>query len=59
MIQLTKLDETRILLCLDNVKYIESCPDTIVFFTNGETLIVRESLEDIQKQFRDLKNPEQ
>ncbi len=47
MILLTKLDKSKVLVSLENIKYIESSPDTLVRFTNGELLIVLESLEEI------------
>lgn len=56
MIPLTKLDNTKILLSLDNVKYIESTPDTLVFFTNGESVIVRESLDDLLNRVVEFKS---
>ncbi len=47
MILLTKLDNSKVLVSLDNIKYIESAPDTIVRFINGDMLIVLESFEEI------------
>ncbi|HET9241098.1 MAG TPA: flagellar FlbD family protein [Oligoflexus sp.] len=49
MILLTKLDQQKILINLETVKYIESVPDTIIFFTNGESLMVQESLDAISQ----------
>ncbi len=47
MINLTKLDNKQIVVNLDTVKYIESIPDTLIFFLNGESVIVKENLETI------------
>ena len=47
MILLTRLDKSKVLVSLDNIKYIESAPDTLVRFINGDMLIVLESLEEI------------
>jgi len=47
LIRLTKLDNSQILLSIDNVKYVESTPDTLVFFTNGEHLFVKETLDEL------------
>ena len=47
MILLTKLDQQKILVNLETVKYIESVPDTLIFFTNGESVMVQESMEVI------------
>ncbi|MBP9707076.1 MAG: flagellar FlbD family protein [Oligoflexales bacterium] len=49
MVFLTKLNDSKILLNLDNVKYIEETPDTMIFFLNGESIIVKEKMELIQK----------
>ena len=47
MILLTKLDQQKILINLETVKYIESVPDTLIFFTNGESVMVQESMAAI------------
>jgi flagellar protein FlbD len=49
MILLTKLDQQKVLINLETVKYIESVPDTIIFFTNGESLMVQESIAAISQ----------
>jgi flagellar protein FlbD len=63
LIALSKLDSKNVLISLDTIKYIESTPDTLVFFINGDSLIVRESLEEVQRRVveykaRVLKNSE-
>ncbi len=50
MILLTRLDNSRILVNLETVKFVESTPDTLISFLNGDSLIVRESLEEIEKR---------
>lgn len=47
MILLTKLDGARILVGLETIKYIEETPDTLLRFLNGESVIVKETLEQI------------
>ncbi|MCX6128047.1 MAG: flagellar FlbD family protein [Proteobacteria bacterium] len=47
MILLTKLDKQKILINLETVKYLEAVPDTIIFFTNGDSVMVQESIDDI------------
>lgn len=49
MILLTKLNDRKVLVGMETVKFLESIPDTMIAFTNGETLIVKESLEEISK----------
>lgn len=48
MIILTKLDNTPVLINLEAIKYIEGIPDTIIFFLNGDSIIVKEKIEEIQ-----------
>lgn len=47
MILLTKIDQNSVLVQPESIKYIESVPDTLIHFLNGENIIVRESLADI------------
>ena len=47
MIFLTKLDKSRVLVTLANLKYIEATPDTLLRFVNGDMLIVCETLDEI------------
>ncbi len=49
MIMLTKLDNKKILINLETIKYLEQVPDTIVFFTNGESLMIKETLEEVEQ----------
>ncbi|NRA62908.1 MAG: flagellar FlbD family protein [Pseudobacteriovorax sp.] len=46
---LTKLDNNKILVSLETIKYLEQVPDTIVFFTNGESVFIKETLEEVEK----------
>ena len=47
MITVTRLDKRVILLNADLIKMLEATPDTIVTLINGDTVIVRESVEDV------------
>ena len=55
MIKLTKLDNSPILINLETIKYAESVPDTVLRFLNGDNVIVRESLEQIEASVLELK----
>jgi flagellar protein FlbD len=55
MIFVTRLDKSRLLLNLESVKYIESTPDTFIFFLNGDSVIVQESLEEIERRVLDFR----
>ena len=47
MITLTRLDERIIVLNADLIKMIESTPDTIITLVNGDTVIARESVDEV------------
>lgn len=47
MILLTKLNDRRILVGLETIKYLEEIPDTLIMFTNGETVVVKEKLDQV------------
>ncbi len=47
MIVLTKLDGTKVLVSPSSIKYFESVPDTIVFFLNADSIIVKEKFDEI------------
>ena len=55
MIFLTKLDGKKILVNLESIKYIESVPDTIVFFLNGDSIMVKGSIEAVSSLVVDHK----
>ena len=48
MIELTKLDETKILVNEDHIEIVEETPDTVITFENGKKIIVKESRMDIR-----------
>ncbi len=50
MITVTRLNERVIVLNADLIKMIEATPDTIITLINGDTLIVRESVDEIVKR---------
>ncbi len=47
MITITRLDKRVIVLNADLIKALEATPDTIVTLINGDTLVVRESVEEV------------
>ena len=55
MILLTKLDKSSVLVNVESIKYIETMPDTLIFFLNGDTLIVSESIDYIAEKVIELK----
>ena len=47
MIKLTRLDGERFVLNAELIRYVESRPDTFITLTNGERLVVRESMDEV------------
>jgi flagellar protein FlbD len=50
MITLTRLDKRVVVLNAELIKMLEATPDTIVTLLNGDTLIVRESVEEVVRR---------
>ncbi len=55
MILLTRLDKSRVLVNIETVKFFESTPDTVVIFLNGDSMIVTESLEEVEARVIEYK----
>ncbi len=53
MITVTRLDERVVVLNADLVKMIEATPDTIITLINGDTMIVRESVDEVVRRATD------
>ncbi|QHN04054.1 flagellar protein FlbD [Granulicella sp. WH15] len=47
MIDLTRLNGTRIVINCDLIKFAEAAPDTTLTLVTGEKLIVREGLDEL------------
>ena len=50
MIELTKLDETKILVNEDFILTVEETPDTVVTLINGKKLIVDEPMDEVVRR---------
>ena len=50
MITVTRLDKRVVVVNAEQIKMIESTPDTIITLLNGDTLIVRESVEEVVRR---------
>ena len=48
MIELTKLNGQKILVNCDLIELVEETPDTVVSFTTGRKIIVKESRQEIK-----------
>jgi flagellar protein FlbD len=47
MIQLTRLNGKGFILNAELIRYVECLPDTYITLTDGDRLVVRESLDDV------------
>ncbi len=53
MITVTRLDKRVVVLNADLIKMLEATPDTIVTLLNGDTIVVRDSVEEIVRRVID------
>jgi flagellar protein FlbD len=55
MIQLTRLNNSVLMVNSDLIKFVEQAPDTVITLLNGEKILVRERAEEVMArvvQFR-------
>jgi flagellar protein FlbD len=50
MITVTRLDERVVVINAELIKMIEATPDTIITLINGDTLIVRENVDEVVRR---------
>ncbi|HEY0759321.1 MAG TPA: flagellar FlbD family protein [Acidisarcina sp.] len=50
MIQLTRLNNTKLGVNSELIKFIEASPDTVITMTTGEKVVVKESFEEISRK---------
>lgn len=55
MIKLTSLAGKEIFINFELIRHIESTPDTILCFIDGQRMPVKEKAEDVQKQIIEFK----
>ncbi len=48
MIEVTKLNDTKILINPDLIELVEETPDTVMTLTTGRKIIVKESRQDVK-----------
>jgi len=47
MIEVTKLNKSKVIVNADLIEFVEKTPDTLITLTTGRKLMVRESVEEI------------
>ena len=50
MITVTRLNDSRFVLNAEQIKTVESTPDTIITLLNGEKLMVKESQDEVVRR---------
>jgi flagellar protein FlbD len=55
MIELTRINHVPLVLNSDLIEHIEATPDTIISLTNGQKLVVLESIEVIVRRVIDFR----
>ncbi len=48
MIEVTKLNDVKILINPDLIELVEETPDTVISLTTGRKIIVKESRQDVR-----------
>ncbi len=48
MIEVTRLNNTKLLINADQIEFVEETPDTVISFLSGKKIIVKESRQEIQ-----------
>ena len=55
MIEVTRLNGTQILVNADLIELVEETPDTVITFTTGRKIIVKESRQQINSSVKSYK----
>ena len=48
MIEVTKLNDQKVLINPDLIELVQETPDTVISFTTGRKIIVKESRQDVK-----------
>jgi flagellar protein FlbD len=55
MIQLTRLNNSRLAINSDLIKFVEAAPDTVLTLVTGEKVVVREGVAEVIERVRDFR----
>ncbi|OQX63517.1 MAG: hypothetical protein B5M55_07095 [Desulfococcus sp. 4484_242] len=50
MIQVTRLDNTQVVVNVEMIRSLSAAPDTVITFTTNDSMIVKEPVEEISKR---------
>ncbi len=55
MIQLTRLNNSRLAINSDLIKFVEAAPDTVLTLVTGEKVVVREGVAEVIERVREFR----
>ena len=55
MIQVTRINDTELVINADLIEFVESTPDTIITLTTGKRIMVKESIDEIVEMVAEFK----
>ena len=55
MIRLTRINRAPLVLNSDLIEHVEATPDTVIALTTGQSLIVRETAEEVLSRIVDFR----
>jgi len=55
MIQLTRLNSSRLAINSDLIKFVEAAPDTVLTLVSGEKVVVREAVDEVIARVREFR----
>ena len=55
MVQLTRLNNSRLAINSDLIKFVEAAPDTVLTLISGEKVVVREGVAEVIERVREFR----
>ncbi|MDD6057552.1 MAG: flagellar FlbD family protein [Clostridiales bacterium] len=55
MIDVTRLNDTKVLVNAELIEFVEETPDTVITLTTGKKLIVKESRQEVKNLVKSYK----
>ena len=55
MIEVTRLNDTKLLINSDQIEFVEETPDTVISFLSGKKIIVKESRQTVKNLVKSYK----
>jgi flagellar protein FlbD len=52
MIEVTRLDDSKVMINADLIQSLQATPDTIITFTSQQKMMVKEPVEEVSKRIR-------